>query len=181
MGIIAYPPVLNAKRIPPLLKAFAAARRKRLQMAESAGYNKEFARQARAANAKQAQEAKERAEKLEARRLGLLEFQRRAMPEWAVAIVDEVCQRRDMCPGALASRTRKHKVAAVRNEAIYLIKARKSSISGPRLGRWFDRDNTSILHSLARHSEESGLPRLVGYDLDNVRDRYRRKMAGQHA
>jgi len=168
MGIIAYPPVLNAKRIVPLHKAFAAAKRERIRSAKSIGHTKEFL--------KQAQEARERAEKLEARRQGLLTFKRWAMPEWALGIVDEVCARRDICPSDMAS-SRKYKAVHARNEAIYFIKARKPSLSSTQIARWFARDHTSILHSLASHSDATGAPALVGYDLAGVRERNRLRAA----
>jgi hypothetical protein len=175
MGLIAYPPVYDAKRIPPVHRAFAKDKRERVRSAKSV-YTKEFIKQAKEAR-ERAEEAKRLDEKQEAHRQGLLTFKRRYMPEWARQIVDEMSQKHGVCPGDMARDDRRHKTVKARNEAIYLIKARKPMLSSPQIGNWFDRDHTSILHSIASHSQSAHAPKLVGYDLDNARARNRVRAA----
>lgn len=172
MGLIAYPPVYDAKRVLPVRKAFAKDKRER--MIRSAIYTKEFIKQAQEARGR-ADEAKRLAEKLEARRQGLLSFKRRSLPEWARQIVEESADRHNICVSDLASNNRKYKVVHARNEAIYRIKERKPQLSSPHIGRWFDRNHVSILYAIASYSDATGAPMLVGYDLANSRERKRER------
>jgi hypothetical protein len=178
MGMIAYPPVFDAKRIQPLRKVFTATKEQRVRSARSA-YTKEFLKQALEAK-QRADEAKILAEKQEARRLGLLAFKRRFMPEWARQIVEQTCDKHGICPSEIARDNRKHPAVKARNEAIYLVKARKPRLSSPQIGGWFGRDHTSILHSIASHSAATGSPTLVGYDLANARERNRIRAAASY-
>jgi hypothetical protein len=178
MSLIAYPPVYDAKRIPPVHKAFAQDQRERVRSAKSV-YTKEFIQQAKQAR-ERAEEAKRVEEEREARHQGLLTFKRRYMPEWARQIVDETCQKHGVCPSDMARDNRRHKMVKARNEAIYLIKDRKPVLSSEQIARWFDRDHTSILHSIASHSEATGAPALVGYDLVHARERNRQRASGRY-
>jgi hypothetical protein len=178
MSLIAYPPVFDAKRTPPLRKAFVTAKQERMRSARTM-YTKEFIKQALEAR-QRADEAKILAEKQEARRQGLLTFKRRFMPEWARQIVERACEKHGICPSEMACDNRKHRVVKARNEAIYLVKARKPMLSSPQLGGWFGRDHTSILHSLASYSAATGSPKLVGYDLANARERNRIRAAAAY-
>lgn len=129
------------------------------------GYTPEFIEQSRRSRA--------RAVKEELRAAGLSRLKRWGMPEWARNIVIEVCERTDVCPGEIASDARFQRVVKARREIIYRIKETKPILSTPQLGRWFNRDHTSILHSIAMHQEQCGAPRLVGYSLDKLRLRNR--------
>jgi hypothetical protein len=128
-----------------------------------------------AAFIEQARQARARAEKMEKRRDGLLKFKRRFMPEWARLIVEEIADKHDICPSAIATDDRRHKVIRARNEAIYLIKCHRPELSTPKIGGWFNKDHTSILHALASHSDKTGAPRMVGYNLAEVRARNRNR------
>ncbi|TPN03823.1 hypothetical protein FJ973_29720 [Mesorhizobium sp. B2-1-3] len=173
MSLIAYPPVLNAQRIVPVHKAYVEAKRERIRSAKGI-YTKEFIDQAREARTR-ADEAKELAEKQEARRQGMLTFRRQAMPDWARQIVEHICEKHGVCPSEMSSDNRKHRVVRARNEAIYLVKDRKPMLSSPQIGKWFGKDHTSILHSLASYSHATGAKSLVGYDIEGARERNRRK------
>ncbi|MER8848539.1 MULTISPECIES: helix-turn-helix domain-containing protein [Mesorhizobium] len=98
-------------------------------------------------------------------------LRRHGMPDWALTIVREVCGRVGVRVSDVASRTKHRKVVLARNEAMYLIKARKPDVSMPMMGRWFNRDHTAVLYGIASHQDLAALPRLVGYDLDRVRQR----------
>lgn len=178
MGLIAYPPVYDAKRIVPVHKAFAKDHRERVRSAKSV-YTKEFIKRANEARAR-ADEERQIEARAEARRQGLLTFKRRYMPEWARQIVDEAAKKHDVCPSHMAGDNRKYPVVRARNEAIYLIKARKPTLSSTQLANWFDRDHTSILHSIASYSDATGAPVLVGYDLANARERNRQRASDHY-
>lgn len=132
-----------------------------------------------AAFVEQARQARERAAKQEMRREGMMKFKRRFMPEWARLIIEEVADRHDVCPSAMAVDDRRQKVVRARSEAIYLIKSHRPMLSTPRIGGWFDKDHTSILHALASHSDATGCPMLVGYDLLTARERNRQRAAAK--
>jgi hypothetical protein len=179
MGMIAYPPVFDAKRTQPLHKAFTTAKEQRVRSARSI-YTKEFIKQALEARQRDG-EARILAEKQEARRQGLLAFKRRFMPEWARQIVEQTCDAHDICPSEVARDNRKHRAVKARNEAIYLVKARKPMLSSTQIGGWFGRDHTSILHSIASYSAATGSPALVGYDIANARERNRQRAAAAYS
>jgi hypothetical protein len=112
--------------------------------------------------------------------LALLKFKHSGMPEWARQIAEETAIRHGICVSEIANGSRKYKVVRVRNEAIYLVKARKPMLSSSQLGRWFDRDHTTILHALASHSDATGAPALVGYNLAYARERNRQRAAARY-
>lgn len=105
----------------------------------------------------------------EIRRRSLAIFRRRGMPVWAREIVEDVANRTGVSLDKLAGDRRFRRVVYARNEAIYLVKDRKPTLSMPILAKWFARDHTSCLHSIASHSELTGASALVGYDLNRVR------------
>jgi chromosomal replication initiation ATPase DnaA len=139
--------------------------------ASMAGYSQAFL--------KQTKEARARAVKAELQRLGLATYRSWGMPDWARAIMRDVSERRDVCVNDMASASRNHKISRARNEAIYLVKARKPMLSSPQLGRWFNRDHTSILYSISSYQERNGLPRLVAYDFKSAQDRMRNYAAAK--
>lgn len=116
-------------------------------------------------------DSRELAAKIEFHRQGLMIFKSRYMPDWARDIVTEVCDRRGVHAVDMAGPSRRLPVVAARNEAIYLIKARKPILSSSRLGQWFDRDHTSCLYALASHAQASGLPALGRFDVQTARQR----------
>ena len=102
---------------------------------------------------------------------GLRQFRRQGMPDWALAILTEVADRRAICPSDIVSRKRHRPIIEARRDAAYLIKARKPALSCPLLGKWFNMDHTSIMHLIACYQAEHNAPKLVGYDLARVRMR----------
>jgi len=103
---------------------------------------------------------------------GLRQFRRWGMPDWAVKIVAEVADDHAICPGEIAGRRRFKPIVDARREAIYRVKAVKPLMSCIILGKWFNRDHTSVTHLTASYSEATGAPKLVGYDISKTRARY---------
>ena len=93
------------------------------------------------------------------------------MPEWAIAISSETSNRHAIHLSEIASRKRFRPIVEARREAAYLIKAKQPMLSMVLLGKWFARDHTSITHLVACHQAAHNLPKLVGYDLEKVRNR----------
>ena len=106
-----------------------------------------------------------------ARRLGLNQFRRRGMPQWAMEIVEHVAFQHCVGIDQIASGGRFRRIVRARDEAIYRVKEAKPVTSTPVLGKWFDRDHTSVLYSLSAHSERSGDPSLTKYQLSAARRR----------
>ncbi len=104
-------------------------------------------------------------------RHGLKVFRDRGMPEEVRKIVKDVADRHRVTVMLLASDSRMRIAVRSRNEAIYLSKQSRPKLSMPNLGRWFNRDHTSCLHSIASHQDLRNLPKLVGYDIKRVRER----------
>lgn len=96
---------------------------------------------------------------------GLDEFRQRGMPEAIRDLVKQVATSRRVAIMLIASDSRMRVAVYARNEIMYMIKARNPSTSCPQMGRWFNRDHTSILHGIASHQERHNLPPLVGYNL----------------
>jgi len=111
------------------------------------------------------------------RRQGLASFRKKGMPEWVLGIVADVCDRHGVCPSDVAGSTRFRPLVQARSEAMYLVKSKKPSLSNSQIARWFGRDNTTALHSMARYQERTGAPKLVGYDIDTKRLRQAAKQS----
>jgi hypothetical protein len=103
---------------------------------------------------------------------GLRQFRRWGMPDWAVKIVAEVADDHAICPSEIAGRKRFKPIVDARREAVYRIKSVKPLMSCIILGKWFNRDHTSVTHLTASYSEATGAPKLVGYDIGKTRARY---------
>ncbi len=112
---------------------------------------------------------------------GLDEFRKRGMPEAIRDIVKQVATSRCVAIMLIASESRMRVAVYARNEIMYLIKARNLSTSCPQMGRWFNRDHTSILHGIASHQERHNLPPLVGYNLAASRANNRKFYEKQRA
>lgn len=115
-------------------------------------------------------------------------FRRRGMPEWAYQIVREVAYRHRVYLTDVASSNRCRDVVAARTEAMYRIKAAKESVSSTQIGKWFEKDHTSILHGIASYQERTGAAPLFHYNLNRARKRnaaisslLRQKVAGRTA
>lgn len=134
------------------------------------GYTQDFIKQARLA-------ARQRAAEIELNERGLIKFRRLGMPEWARKIITEMCEKHQVFADDIASKSRRHKVVRARNEAMYLIKMAKPSLSSPQIANWFDRDHVTILYSIASHGHAANLPKLVGYDVEKSRKSRRERMA----
>lgn len=98
-------------------------------------------------------------------------FRRRGMPGWAFQIMREVAYRHRIYLTDIASVSRFRDVVAARTEAMYLIKAAKPCLSSTQLGKWFDKDHTSILHGIASHQERTWAEPVFHYNLNRARKR----------
>lgn len=160
MNMIAYPPVLNAKRIVPLRNVLLFQPRKAVLVD-------------RAERARLAME--------NMNKLGAKTFKARFMPAPMFEIVKKVCQEHNVSLMLVASDSRKRIAVKARNEAMYLIKAARPKLSSFQIARWFDRDHTSVLHGIAGHASKNGLPNLVGFSFERVRARNARIAAEKRA
>jgi hypothetical protein len=106
-----------------------------------------------------------------------MKFRNFGMPEWAREIVREVCERRGIYVDDLAGFNRRYKVVRARNEAMYLVKAAKKSLSSPQLASWFNRNHVSVLYGISSHAHAEGLPPLTDYDAVKWRKGRREAMA----
>ena len=91
------------------------------------------------------------------------ELDRRAlhtMPEWARNVVREVSHRHAVPVREIFSPIKTRLVVAARREAIYRLKFEKPTTSAAKLGRWFGRDHSTILHALACYQDLYGAPVL---------------------
>jgi chromosomal replication initiation ATPase DnaA len=149
MSLIAYPPVYDAKRVIPLRKAFVAAKRKRIP-----------------SKAERTQAVLE-----EFNREGLRVFRQRGLPESLRDIVKQVAAERGVTIMLIASHSMMRSAVWARNEAMYRIKELRPGLPMSSFAKWFDRDHTSAQHGIANHAALNGLPKLVGYDIENVRRR----------
>lgn len=159
MNMIAYPPVLNAKRIVPLRKSLPAPIRK--------------VAMDRATRAQLAME--------QMNRLGIKTFRSRFMPSSMLDIVKRVCQKHNASIMLVASNSRSRLAVRTRNEAMYLIKEARPKLSSFQIARWFDRDHTSVLHGIAGHALKNCLPKLVGFNFERVVARNARIAAEKRA
>ncbi len=110
----------------------------------------------------------------EMERQGIAIFKSRGLPAWALDIVKACAGSRNVSLPTMAGDYRFRNAVKARNEAMYLIYLQRTNnpnLSCPRIGKWFDRDHTSVLHGIASHQEANNLPKLVGYDLARVRQR----------
>lgn len=136
-----------------------------VQIERNHGYSPEFLERAK--------RSRQRAAAEEMRKQGMMKYRRRGMPSWACDIIRDVSDRRGICVDQMASDSRVAVVSRARNEAMYLIKAAKPTVSSPQMGKWFNRDHTSILYGISSHQERYGLPILAGYDVALARIRKR--------
>lgn len=107
----------------------------------------------------------------EIRERALNTLRRRGVPVWARQIIEEVATRTGVSLELIAGHRKFRRVVHARNEAIYLMKVYRPALSTPQIAAWFNRDHTSILHSIAAHSELTGAPKLCGYNLQRARKR----------
>lgn len=93
----------------------------------------------------------------------------RHLPPWVRDIVFEAARAHGVRPFDIMSSARFRPIVRARHEAIYRTKAAKPHLSLPRLATWFNRDHSTVAHAIACHAERTGLPALVGYDLERKR------------
>lgn len=93
-----------------------------------------------------------------------------SVPKWVRELVIEIAARHDVSPGEVYSASRRRVVVAARQEAIYQTKATKPKTSSITIGKWFNRDHTTIFHSLAVYHRLHGGALLTKYDLDGQRE-----------
>lgn len=82
------------------------------------------------------------------------------MPEWARNMVREVSHRHAVPVREIFSPNKTRLVVAARREAIYRLKFEKPSLSAAKLGRWFGRDHSTILHAIVCYQELYDAPVL---------------------
>lgn len=104
-------------------------------------------------------------------REGMRVFNDRGMPAVYREVVRVVARAHGINVMLLASKSRMRIAVLARNEAMYKIKAHDNRVSMPKLGRWFERDHTSVLYCIACHQDRNKLPLLVGFDLVRIRRR----------
>ena len=68
-------------------------------------------------------------------------------------VVREVSHRHAVPMHEIFSPTKTRLVVAARREAIYRLKFEKPTTSAAKLGRWFGRDHSTIMHALACYQE----------------------------
>lgn len=120
----------------------------------------------------EAEAERRRIAEIEVRRAeGIRQFRRWGMPDWALAILTEVADSHAICPSDIGSRKRWRPIIEARREAIYRIKAKKPVLHCTVIGKWFNKDHTTINHHIACYQMDHGAPRLIGYDLAKVRAR----------
>lgn len=95
----------------------------------------------------------------------------RHLPEWVRCIVRDAAEKHSVRMSDILSPSRARAVVRARCEALYFTKDSKPWLSSSQLGKWFGRDHTSVLFSIARHSEHTGATRLTTYDLAAHRGR----------
>lgn len=123
---------------------------------------------------KQALERQLRAEKSARNKL-----LRRGAPKWVRDLLITVAREANL-PAADVLGPRRHKeLVQARKRLFYAIKVQNPRLSYPAIAQWFERDHTGVIHAVACHAAENGLPKLTTYNLDahivRRRDRARRQ------
>ena len=85
----------------------------------------------------------------------------RSCPEWLRDFIEQMCEARKVSMLKVVMGKRDPDVIAVRDLAIYEARRRQRKGSLSKIGRYFNRDHTSIMASLARHSLRTGAPPLT--------------------
>lgn len=90
-------------------------------------------------------------------------MRRRGMPLWARNIVATMAELNRMDIDDVIGRSRRRVHVRVRNEVWYILRTSKSPLrkvspSYSQIGRWFERDHSSIVFGACRHAFERGLP-----------------------
>lgn len=94
--------------------------------------------------------------------LARAEMRKLSMPKWIQDVVFEVARRHGVPPVDVVSASRRRVVVKARNEVLYEVKRARPDFSFPRIGFWFNRDHTSVMHAVWRHAVTAGVPRLSG-------------------
>ncbi|WP_192242888.1 helix-turn-helix domain-containing protein [Mesorhizobium silamurunense] len=89
----------------------------------------------------------------------------RGVPEWVRQIVKEAAAEFGVAAVHIYTKSRKADVCLARYASIYRVKEKKRRLSSGQIGKWFDRNHTSVFFSLARHAQITGRPALTSYDL----------------
>ena len=100
------------------------------------------------------------------------------VPNEIKAMTREICAKHGVETAPVYGRSRKHVHVVARNELFYRIKEAKPHLSFPVIGRWLQRDHTSIMHGVAAHAELTGEPKLTNYDV--VGQRHKKKLAANN-
>lgn len=98
-------------------------------------------------------------------------MRKRGTPQWVRELVSDMSANLRVSPLEVLRDCRFQTVVKARNAILYRIKEAKPKLSSPQIGKWFDRDHTTVLYGIAMHAQSKGIPQLTGYDLDTVRKR----------
>lgn len=88
--------------------------------------------------------------------VGMQILRGRSVPQWACDIIVAAAEKHDVLLTSILIECRRRPVTAARDEAIYLIKRAKMSLSAPQIARWFGKEHSTVLHSMVRHVERTG-------------------------
>lgn len=101
----------------------------------------------------------------EERQRAMVLLKKRRVPARIVGILAEAADTHGVALLALIGPGRKPAAVAARDATIYALRRDNPQLSMPVIGRWFDRDHTSICACVARHAVRSGLPALTRMDI----------------
>lgn len=92
----------------------------------------------------------------------------RRVPSHIKDLIVEICADAGASLADVISEMRFRDVRVVRNEIIYVIRSTYPRYSFPRIAVWFGKDHTSIMHAIACHARDAGLPPLTNYNLERT-------------
>jgi hypothetical protein len=113
-----------------------------------------------------------------------IDNQFRVMPPWVREIVSGIVARHGAEIGDVLFRRTRGAAALARNEICYTLKAAISPVTGDHpslemIGRWMNREYTSVLHCIAIHQNDNDLPIITTRSAEAKR-RYSRDWHVRH-
>lgn len=144
------------------------------------GLNPDFVARAQENNAARKKEERARARRLEAlaREAGKTHREipfigpganaadRLKGPDWVKDIVRAVAAKHKVHPLEIVGVARQKRVTAARHEVWYKVyAARPDTVTLPIIGRWFDRDHTTIGYGITRHGLLNNLPMFCNFEM----------------
>lgn len=85
----------------------------------------------------------------------------RIVPKWVREIVEQCARSHRVLVSELLGDSQRKAAVSARHEAFYAVKATKPTLSFPQIGRWFNRDHTSVIHGVSKHQHLYDLPKLT--------------------